>query len=68
MGAESADQGPQRPELPSGWIADACSRFETAWQTGQQPRIEDFLPAQSPDKSEATQLALLVSLVGIDLE
>jgi WD40 repeat protein/formylglycine-generating enzyme required for sulfatase activity/serine/threonine protein kinase len=68
MGAESADQGGQRPELPSGLIADACARFEAVWQTGQQPRIEDFLPAQWPDKSEATQLALLASLVGIDLE
>ena len=28
----------------SGLIDDACSRFEAAWQTGQQPRIEDFLP------------------------
>ena len=68
MGDQSADQDPQRPELPSGWIADVCCRFETVWQTGQPPRIEDFLPAQSPDKSEATLLALLASLVGIDLE
>ena len=68
MGDESADQGGQRSELRSGLIDEACSRFETAWQTGQQPRIEDFLPAESPDKSGATQLNLLVQLVGIDLE
>jgi predicted Ser/Thr protein kinase len=68
MGDELADQGGQRPESRSGFIDDACSRFETAWQTGQPPRIEDFLPPQSPDKGEGTQLALLVSLVGIDLE
>ncbi len=49
----------------SGMIDDICSRFEAAWQTGQQPRIEDFLPA---DRSEATLRDLLVALVGIDIE
>ena len=68
MGDGSADQRGQRPELPSGLIAAACSRFETAWRTGQQPRIEDFLPAESPGKNEATQRSLLVNLVGIDLD
>ncbi len=68
MGDESADQGGRRSERQSGLIADACSRFEAVWQTGQQPRIEDFLPAQSPDKSGATLRNLLVQLVGIDLE
>ena len=50
----------------SGMIADACSRFEVAWQTGQQPRIEDFLPAELPEG--ATLRNLLVLLVGIDLK
>ena len=68
MSDESADQGGQRPEPPSGWIDEACSRFETAWQTGQQPRIEEFLRAESPGKNRATLLNLLVQLVGIDLE
>jgi formylglycine-generating enzyme required for sulfatase activity/energy-coupling factor transporter ATP-binding protein EcfA2/predicted Ser/Thr protein kinase len=49
-------------------IADTCSRFEAVWQTGQQPWIEDFLPAELPDKSGATLRNLLVRLVGIDLE
>ncbi len=52
----------------SGLIDDVCSRFEAAWQTGQQPRIEEFLPAESPNKSGATLRNLLVHLVGIDLE
>ena len=52
----------------SGMIDDACSRFEAAWQTGQQPRIEDFLPAETPDISRVTLREILVSLVGIDLE
>jgi hypothetical protein len=68
MGAESADQGGQRSESRSGFIDDACSRFETAWRAGQPPRIEDFLPSQSSDKGGATLLNLLVQLVGIDLE
>ncbi len=50
----------------SGMIADACSRFEAAWQTGQQPQIEDFLPSQSSEG--ATLRDLLLRLVGIDLE
>ena len=46
MGDESAGQGGPQSELRSGLIDEACSRFETAWQTGQQPQIEDFLPAE----------------------
>ena len=65
---ESADQGGQRSEMRSGLIDETCSRFEAAWQTGQSPRIEDFLPSRSPGKGEETLLALLVQLVGIDLE
>ena len=68
MSDETADYGGQRPESRSGFIDEACSRFETAWQTGPPPRIEDFLPPQSPDKGGATLLDLLVQLVGIDLE
>ena len=68
MGDQSAEQGGQRPELLSGLIDEVCSRFETAWQTGQPPRIEDFLPAEWPDRSETTLFDLLVQLVGIDLE
>ena len=68
MSDESAGRGRRRSELRSGLIADACSRFEAAWQTGQQPRIDDFLPAESPDMSGRTLRDLLAQLVGIDLE
>jgi hypothetical protein len=68
MSDESAGQSGQWSELRSGLIDEACSRFETAWRAGQPPRIEDFLPAESPDKSGATRLKLLVQLVGIDIE
>ena len=50
----------------SGFIDDACSRFEAAWQTGQQPRIEDFLPAELPPGAALRDL--LMALVRIDLE
>jgi len=68
MDNASADQGGQRSESESAVIDEACSRFETAWRAGQQPRIEEFLPTESPDKSGTTLLNVLVQLVGIDLE
>jgi hypothetical protein len=66
MSDESADKG--RKPSESALVDETCSRFDMAWRTGQQPRIEDFLPAESSDKTEATQHSLLVHLVGIDLE
>ena len=68
MSDESAGQGAQWSELRSGFIDEACARFETAWQAGQQPQIEDFLPAESLDKSGAMRFNLLAQLLGIDLE
>ncbi len=68
MRDESTDEGWERSELQSVLIDETCSRFEMAWQTCQQPRIEDFLSAESPDKSQAPQRSLLLHLVGIDLE
>ena len=59
MSDESADQGGQRSELRSELIAEVCSRFETAWQTSQPPRIEEFLPPESPDMTGATLRDLL---------
>jgi len=50
----------------SGSNGDACSRFEAAWQTGQQPQIKDFLPAESPEG--ATLRNLLLQVVRIDLK
>jgi serine/threonine-protein kinase len=40
-----------------------AERFEDAWQRGEQPEIEAFLPADEPER-----LAVLVELVHIDLE
>ncbi len=68
MGNETADHGGRRPELPSGLLDQVCSRFKTAWQAGQQPRIEDFLPAESPEMSGRALRDLLASLVGVDLQ
>ena len=63
-----AGQGGELPESGSGFIAEACDRFEAAWCEGRQPRIEDFLPPVTPDQDPATLHRLLVQLVGIDLE
>ena len=68
MSDESTDQGGERSESQSALIDESCSRFETAWRTGQGPRIEGFLPAESPDIREVTRRTLLAHLVGIDLE
>ena len=68
MGDESADQGGQRSELQWTLIDDACSRFEAAWQTGQPPQIDDFLPADSTDKIDVARRNFLLHLAGIDLE
>ena len=38
-------------------------RFEAAWQSGQVPAIDDFLPADEPSRQAA-----IVELVHIDLE
>jgi serine/threonine protein kinase/WD40 repeat protein len=45
-------------------INDACIRFELAWQTGQRPRIEDYLA----DADEAERPELLRELVGLETE
>jgi WD40 repeat protein/tRNA A-37 threonylcarbamoyl transferase component Bud32 len=41
----------------------AVDRFEDAWQRGGRPAIEDFLPAECPERT-----AMLVELVHVDLE
>ena len=68
MDGESAGQGRSGQNRIGAMIDEACSRFETAWQTSQQPRIEDFLPAEAADKSSGALLNLLVQLVGINIE
>jgi tetratricopeptide (TPR) repeat protein len=44
-------------------LAQACDRFEDAWQAGARPRIEDFLG----DSSGAERTALLRHLLGVEL-
>ena len=44
-------------------LEEACCRFEQAWQSGQQPRLEDFL-----DGAEgAERLARLRELLRLDV-
>src|SRR5207244_3197642 len=43
-------------------------RFEKAWQTGQPPRIADFLPAGEKAPALLARLEVLKELIKIDLE
>ena len=40
-----------------------ADRFEDAWQSGQRPQIDEYLPPEGPDRR-----TLLVELVHVDLE
>jgi hypothetical protein len=52
--------GPQPLEWKRGLDA-VCDRFEAAWQTGQRPRLEDWL-AEAPAPLRAPLLRELVLL------
>src|SRR5476649_2202429 len=53
--------GPDKEEL---LLIDAfVQRFEKAWQNGDCPAIDDFLPQHGPDR-----LAVLIELVNVDME
>lgn len=45
-------------------IDELCDRFETAWQSGQRPQIEAFLP----QASDAERNDLFAALLGVELE
>jgi WD40 repeat protein/serine/threonine protein kinase/tetratricopeptide (TPR) repeat protein len=45
-------------------VEEACDRFEAAWQTGQRPRIEDYIR----DAAESVKPALLRELLALELE
>jgi serine/threonine protein kinase/formylglycine-generating enzyme required for sulfatase activity len=44
-------------------VDEICNRFERAWKSGEQPRIEDYLP-----DDDEIRFAVLENLVHIDLE
>jgi serine/threonine protein kinase/formylglycine-generating enzyme required for sulfatase activity len=44
-------------------LQQVVDRFEDAWQSGQRPQIDDFLPPEGPDRC-----TLLVELAHVDLE
>ena len=45
-------------------IDAACDRFESAWQSGERPRIEDYLEGLAPQTSKG----LLAELLGLELD
>jgi serine/threonine protein kinase len=47
----------------STWLESLLDRFEEAWQTGEAPRIEDYLPEDHDQRQKA-----LAKLIHIDLE
>lgn len=49
-------------DLSSG-LQRLVDRFEDAWQSGERPQINDYLPPEDPDRR-----TLLVELVHVDLE
>src|SRR4051812_11607108 len=58
------NDGPR--DLPSdAWRAvhGIVQRFEDAWQAGQRPALDDFLPAAGPERQAA-----LVELIHTELE
>lgn len=54
---------PQRPltHSQSERIDDLCDAYESAWQSGKRPRIEDFLKGLEEAESQRTLTELLLS-------
>jgi hypothetical protein len=48
---------------PSSGLQLLVDLFENAWQSGQRPQIDNFLPPEGPDRRR-----LLIELVHVDLE
>lgn len=58
---ENGEEAATSPRIASA--EQVCARFERAWQAGENPRIEDFLPAGA----EAERAALLEDLIRVEL-
>jgi serine/threonine-protein kinase len=64
MSGEALPKGGGRPDLPAHRVDEACDRFEAAWRSGGEPRIEEYLrPVAPPDRP-----ALLRELLALELE
>jgi len=57
-----------RRRSPLAEIDEACDRFETAWKSGREPRIDDYIPVGSRAEGSSARRQLLIELVIIDLE
>src|SRR5215471_15210135 len=64
MKPETPERGDSLPLSVDERIDAVCTRFEAAWQAGQQPRLEDFLGAAEGSEREA----LLSELLGVELD
>jgi serine/threonine protein kinase/formylglycine-generating enzyme required for sulfatase activity len=57
------DNGNKLPEETWQQVDECVQRFERAWQNGDRPAIDDFLPKDGP-----VRLAVLKELVHVDME
>jgi serine/threonine protein kinase len=55
-------QTPERRQDAS-WVGEVVEKFETAWEQGQNPTVEDYLPHRDSERQ-----AVLLSLIHVDLE
>jgi serine/threonine protein kinase/formylglycine-generating enzyme required for sulfatase activity len=61
---EPADSTSRDPLEHALWVDAVCERFESAWQSGARPRLEDYLSsAPEPQRTE-----LLHELIRLDVE
>jgi serine/threonine protein kinase len=59
---------PEKTDSDRERIDLVCDRFEAAWQSGQPPRIEDYLVMGTPAEGSPFARQLLIELVAIDLQ
>src|SRR5947209_19708144 len=61
--SESQSTKPARPEETGGRYESLYKRFDDAWQRGEEPRLDDYLPVDPGERQ-----AVLAELVQMDLE
>ena len=62
MNADPADGREKDAQPPWRGADEACDRFETAWQAGEEPKIEDYLDAAPASERDV----LLEDLLALD--
>lgn len=68
MTDHASEQGPARAEAVAAVVDRLSDRFEAAWSSGAEPRIEDYLLEVPPSANAEYSQRLLRELVMIDIE